>query len=1296
MADIAALGFSIDTSQLRAANRDLRALAVSAGRAETALTSFGSAATAAGNSAAGAMQRAAVAAGSAAAAAAAARTAIATINAASAANNNHANSALRVSSANSSMTASFLMGATAIGLSTAAMYKAAQVTMHAMDTYTQLQNTLKIAGLAGTEMAAVQDRLFEASNRNGVAINEVTQFFRRMSITQKEVGASNLDMVTMVDVVTAALRIQGTSAKSASGALLQLSQSFGSGRVKAEEFNSIQEGALPLLQAAANGITRFGGSISKLRAEVVAGTVTSKEFFEGILRGGSDLEQLAATTKLTLAGALTIVENSFINLIGRMDAAGDVSNTLTDALKDVSKWLDSLAKDPDFLNAVKTEFDNLRQIVATTKTEIMELIRIFKYVKNIVETEVAKTKAGYNVQALTQAETYIDSLEKIKSELEAERSKEVNVDSATQAKLNAQLTITNEKLAEQIALRDELRGKLTHQIPDPLSTMNPYDYTGVEGGSPYPPISTKRGPGGTLPPKKTSNAVGNAWAKIQEDARKFIATNDAEREALGKTEEQMKSSIFYIDMLTKAKEHHIPITKAVTDKIREMADAMAKSVSARDSAKAVYEFTKASEDFVRQQQIELDTIGMSTAAANAYRKEQEFLFQEQKKGHVLTEQQTADIHASAIAMAEAEQKVKNYSDALEFTKGIFKDFFSDMKDALISGKNLWDAFGNAALGVLSKIADKLLNMAIDGLFAEAFGGASTGQGGSGNRSGFPSGGLSGFFSNIGGSLSSGWDTFSTWAGIGNSQYPDVGSLMQAQGIGGLGGIGWGQALGALGGVANGVMGFMRGGTSGTIQGIGGLLGAGASFIPGIGPFLGPAIGILSSLAGGLFGEQKPTITNQTYGQLTYGSKGFYTTGGAWGPDANASSAQGPLSEVGKSLDSVFSLLGGIKDAAKVWGGSIQSKSVKGANWESNSTSTYLVDPNGNQQLWRMNEGNMMDTLAAQIAFKSIIEGAVGEISDNLKTGLTNIAGSSAPSLAEISTAINDITTLDKTIALFGKDVPEAQGALDSLNKQFDGLIDVVNKYSLSVETQNAVEAERLRQQQKMGGDFSYYVSQGILGFTDPLTAALNDLQKAKEKDLSTNNVFLTQVEGYADQRNAIEELYLRKRNKLIEDYNNGALSGTQAIFMKLSDLIASMSPGGNLSGDGPAAYLAGLQAVYGSTKSAAFANPTSEKAIEEFVKASQALVQYSQDFYGNDTRFVAQRDQAIADARALQALGTGAVSTPAGGVVTVDNDQLVQQLLNTIASQSEQLVESQTQIAMLAARIDRLLATQGA
>src|SRR5690606_12115465 len=97
--------------------------------------------------------------------------------------------------------------------------------------------------------------------------------------SQRELGVTTEEMVSFSDNVALALRVAGTDATTARGALLQLSQAMGEGTVRAQEFNSILEGALPIAQAAAAGLKEAGGSVSQLRKLILDGAVSSEAFF---------------------------------------------------------------------------------------------------------------------------------------------------------------------------------------------------------------------------------------------------------------------------------------------------------------------------------------------------------------------------------------------------------------------------------------------------------------------------------------------------------------------------------------------------------------------------------------------------------------------------------------------------------------------------------------------------------------------------------------------------------------------------------------------------------------------------------------------------------------------------------------------------------------------------------------------------------------------------------------------------------------------------------------------------------
>lgn len=201
-----------------------------------------------------------------------------------------------------------------------------------IDTSTRIENSLKVAGLAGEDLARVYDSLFASAQRNAAPLESLVTLYGRAAIVQKELGVSTEELLGFTDNVAVALRVAGTDASTASGALLQLSQALGAGTVRAEEFNSILEGALPIAQAAAAGLEEAGGSVAKLRALVVDGKVSSEAFFRAFEAGSSILTDKVANAEMTVAQGFVRLQNVLIDVAGKFDentgAASSFAGTL--------------------------------------------------------------------------------------------------------------------------------------------------------------------------------------------------------------------------------------------------------------------------------------------------------------------------------------------------------------------------------------------------------------------------------------------------------------------------------------------------------------------------------------------------------------------------------------------------------------------------------------------------------------------------------------------------------------------------------------------------------------------------------------------------------------------------------------------------------------------------------------------------------------------------------------------------------------------------------------------------------
>jgi tape measure domain-containing protein len=216
-----------------------------------------------------------------------------------------------------------------------------------IDASTRIENSLKVAGLAGEDLTQVYDALFESAQRNAAPLESLVSLYGRATLVQNELGASTEELLGFTDNVALALRVAGTDAQTASGALLQLSQALGSGVVRAEEFNSIQEGALPVLQAVAAGLEEAGGSVAKLRGLVIDGKVSSEAFFRAFEAGSVVLREKVAGSELTVSQGFVRLQNVLIDAAGKFDTATNASARFAGFLQDVANKIEGAGRAAD-------------------------------------------------------------------------------------------------------------------------------------------------------------------------------------------------------------------------------------------------------------------------------------------------------------------------------------------------------------------------------------------------------------------------------------------------------------------------------------------------------------------------------------------------------------------------------------------------------------------------------------------------------------------------------------------------------------------------------------------------------------------------------------------------------------------------------------------------------------------------------------------------------------------------------------------------------------------------------------
>lgn len=202
----------------------------------------------------------------------------------------------------------------------------------AVKAYITVQAALKLVEVAqefellatrvqmASKSAADGERNFRAlmaiSAENGSDLKETVSLFSQMSATLRSVGATSGDVQQLVNTLQKIGTVGGSSQEEMNNALRQFMQSMASGRVQAEEFNSIIEQMPELGRQIAAGM---GIPFDQLRQLMLAGKLDIGSVLEAIYKQTDDVNEKFKEMPRTVAQASNALVNSFGRAIAQVD-----------------------------------------------------------------------------------------------------------------------------------------------------------------------------------------------------------------------------------------------------------------------------------------------------------------------------------------------------------------------------------------------------------------------------------------------------------------------------------------------------------------------------------------------------------------------------------------------------------------------------------------------------------------------------------------------------------------------------------------------------------------------------------------------------------------------------------------------------------------------------------------------------------------------------------------------------------------------------------------------------------------
>ncbi len=209
-----------------------------------------------------------------------------------------------------------------------------------MDTYTGLQNRLKLVTNNQVELNKATEDTFRIAQKTYSAWDSVLQVYQRFSDNAKTLNLTMDDTARLTETVSKTVAISGASAEAADAALVQFGQALASGTLRGEELNSVMEQTPALAKAIAKGM---GITVGELRSVAAEGKITSQEIVKALRNVESDVDALFAKTDITIGQSLTLLNNEITKFVGEAGKGSGAAQVLAGSVQTLASNLDLIA-----------------------------------------------------------------------------------------------------------------------------------------------------------------------------------------------------------------------------------------------------------------------------------------------------------------------------------------------------------------------------------------------------------------------------------------------------------------------------------------------------------------------------------------------------------------------------------------------------------------------------------------------------------------------------------------------------------------------------------------------------------------------------------------------------------------------------------------------------------------------------------------------------------------------------------------------------------------------------------------
>jgi len=575
------------------------------------------------------------------------------------------------------------------------------------DQWTAAASKIAAAGEELDNVALRQSQLTDLANRSRTSLSSVVDLYSGLTRSTKEMGASQAQVLRATELISKAFSTSGATVEETKGAIIQLNQALGSGRLQGDELRSLLENAPSLARLIAK---EFGVALGELKQLGSDGKLTSDRVFKAILNGAAEIEAEFAKTTPTIAQSWTILTNSLQRYVGETDKAVGASKLVSGALKGMAENIDIVAPAAFSLATGLTAAFAGGPVVGGITAATVALVGFSDKIHPIpgelasladyagVAWSLIKDKGGEAATYLQQQ--FATAAEQISAALQSVSGSGMGDLLAAVKVLGNSIIAAFDIAASTIKISftsigpivaETMTNAVNHTIADVEAMANKV----IEAVN---RIAKAFGQVGQIS-KIELGRVGNSFAGSSEQAGKAIAKSI--RDAIGKDyigdighglqelRDRANEAARKRQEAARPKPHDDgsldqPLTPGKDPEDAKKAEAAKKEAEAK-AKKQIEDYDKIvakAREFIETQEIERQAMSMDAEAASALKHEHEMLNQAKEHGIELTDKQKEQIHQLASDMASAEEATKSFKDMQESLKEFGDTISGELTSAL--------------------------------------------------------------------------------------------------------------------------------------------------------------------------------------------------------------------------------------------------------------------------------------------------------------------------------------------------------------------------------------------------------------------------------------------------------------------------------------------------------------------------------------------------------------------------------------------------------------------------------------